>query len=99
MGLADEMRRISENADKGVVEDAYNVIIRRIKEASEEGLREIVWSPAVSNPEKFGMKYVWEISSRDRELLKEKLEQEGFRIVQPGRYSGGVRQVTKYIQW
>ena len=99
MGLADEMRRISENADKGVVEDAYNVIIKRIKEASEEGRREIVWSPAVSNPEKFGMKYVWEISERDKELLKEKLEREGFRIVQPGRYSGGVLQTTKYVQW
>ena len=99
MSLADEMRRISENADKGIVEDAYNVIIKRIKEASEEGRREIVWSPTVSDPKKFGLKYNFCISERDKELLRDKLEREGFRIVCPHRVSCGVVQLTEYIQW
>lgn len=99
MSLADEMRGISQAQGKGIVEDAYQVALRRIKEAAEEGKREIVWSPAVSDPKKFGLKYAFEISDREEELLKERLEREGFRIVCPHRVIGGVVQRTEYIQW
>ena len=99
MSLADEMRGISQAHNNGIVEDAYQVALKRIRLATDEGLREIVWSPAVSDPKKFGLKYAFDISDRDKELLKERLERDGFRILCPYRTSGGVVQRTEYIQW
>ena len=99
MNIAEEMKVLSQERNKGIVDDAYYEALRRIREAAEEGKREIVWSPAVSDPKKFGMKYAFEISDRDKELLKERLEREGFKIVCPHRVSGGVLQRTEYIQW
>ena len=99
MGLADEMRGISQAHNSGIVEDAYQVALKRIRLAADEGLREIVWSPAVSDPKKFGLKYAFDISDRDKELLKAKLERDGFRILCPHRVIGGVIQTTEYIQW
>ena len=98
MGLADEMRRISNNAGHSAVDAAYACAIKEIKEAAEAGKREIVWSPHILNYRELGFEDMY-ISDRDKELLRERLEREGFRIVQPGRYSGGVLQTTKYIQW
>lgn len=98
MSLADEMRAISNNAGKSPVDAAYACAINEIQEAAKEGKREIVWSPHILNYKELGFDSMW-ISDRDTELLKERLESEGFRIVQPMRYSCGVMQLTKYVQW
>lgn len=99
MSLADEMRGISQAQGGGIVEDAYQVALKRIRKAAEEGKQEIVWSPSVSDPKKFGLDYAFSLSDRDKELLKERLERDGFRVVCPHRISAGVIQRTEYIQW
>lgn len=98
MSLADEMRTISQNAGNSPVDAAYACTIKEIKEAAEKGKREIVWDPHIPNYRDLGFDSMWP-SERDKELLKEKLEREGFRIVKPFRVSGGVTQLTEYVQW
>ena len=98
MSLADEMRAISAQAGNGKVEAAYATVMDSIKKAAEEGRREIVWSPYIRDHRKYGYDSMY-ITDREKELLRDKLEREGFRIVQPHRVSGGIVQLTKYIQW
>ena len=99
MSLAEEMREIAEKAaGNSVVDAAYATVMEKIKVAAESGKREIVWDPYIRNYIELGFdsRYLCE---RDKELLKEKLEHDGFKIVKPMRYSGGVLQTTEYIQW
>jgi hypothetical protein len=98
MNIAEEMRIIAENAGKSAVDSAYATVIDKIKVAAESGKREIVWDPYIKNYTELGFdsRYLCE---RDKELLKEKLERDGFKIVCPMRISGGVLQTTEYIQW
>lgn len=98
MSLADEMRTISKNAGNSPVDAAYACAIKEIKEAAEKGKREIVWSPHILNWRELGFDDMY-LSERDQELLKEKLKREGFKIVKPYRVSGGVTQLTEYVQW
>lgn len=98
MSLADEMRTISKKAGNSPTEAAYAYTIKAIKEAAEKGKREIVWDPSVPNYRELGFDSRW-LSERNKELLKEKLENDGFRIVKPYRVSCGVTQLTEYIQW
>lgn len=98
MNMAEEMRRLAENAGKSAVDAAYATMMKKIKEAAQEGKREIVWHPYISNYKELGFESCY-LSARDKELLREKIERDGFRVVLPHRYSGGVLQVTEYVQW
>ena len=98
MSLADEMRTLSEKAGNSKADAAFASVMEIIKGAAERGRREIVWAPYIHNYKELGYDDGY-ISDREEELLKEKLENSGFRIVQPNRISAGVRQTTKYIQW
>lgn len=99
MSLAEEMREIAEKAaGNSVVDAAYATVMEMIKVAAESGKREIVWDPYIRNYIELGFDSRY-LCARDKELLKEKLENDGFKIVKPMRYSGGVLQTTEYIQW
>lgn len=98
MSLAEEMRNISANAGKSPVDAAYACVIKEIKEAAEHGKREIVWSPCIRNWRELGFDNMY-LSDRDKELLKDKLREEGFKVVKPYRVIGGVTQFTEYVQW
>lgn len=97
MSIADEMRNISKENCTDYVQDAYEYSLKWIKHYASEGKRENVFSPY--SPKKNADTGNGYLSERDKELLRERLRADGFTVCVPHRYSGGVLQITEYIQW
>lgn len=97
MSIADEMRNISKQNGTDYVQDAYEYELEWIKHDASEGRREKSFS-GYSPKKKKDTNYGY-LSAREKELLRERLRADGFTVCVPRRYSGGVLQITEYIQW
>ena len=97
MNIADEMRNISKQSGTDYVQDAYEYELKYIKQYASEGRREKTFSGY--SPKKNKDTDCGYLSARDKELLRDRLRADGFTVCVPHRYSGGVLQVTEYVQW